>query len=105
MKPIVKEIKAADGNVRILWTDGHVSSYQGRNLRLACRCAACVDEGSREIILQPDQIPPVVKPGKIDVVGNYALHVSWSDGHSTGVYSYDYLRSLCECKECRPAQA
>ena len=43
---------------------------------------------------KPDQIPAVVKPVKIDVVGNYALHFTWSDGHNTGIYSYDYLRSL-----------
>jgi DUF971 family protein len=53
------------------------------------------------VILQPDQIPPMIKPERIDVVGNYALHFTWSDGHNTGIYSYDYLRGLCQCPDCK----
>lgn len=34
------------------------------------------------------------------VVGNYALQIDFSDGHTTGIYSYDYLRSICPCAEC-----
>ena len=101
MKPIPKEIKASEGNVSIVWSDGHVSFYSGRALRLACRCAACVDEWSHEVIVRPEQIPAVVKPEKIEVVGNYALHFAWSEGHTTGIYSYDYLRNLCECEICQ----
>jgi ATP-binding protein involved in chromosome partitioning len=33
---------------------------------------------------------------KIEVVGNYALAFYWSDGHSTGIYSYEHLRKLCD---------
>jgi ATP-binding protein involved in chromosome partitioning len=94
MKPIPKSIKATEGNVTIQWSDGASSQFSGRELRLACRCAACVDEWSHQNLIREDQIPPVVKPEKIDVIGNYALHFTWSDGHATGIYSYDYLRSL-----------
>ena len=100
MKPIPQSIKASEGNVTIQWSDGHTSAYSGRVLRLACRCAACIDEWSHEVTIQPDHIPSIVKADKIEVVGNYALHFTWSDGHTTGIYSYDYLRSLCECEEC-----
>jgi DUF971 family protein len=102
MKPFPKSIKATDGNVTIIWNDEHASIYTGRSLRFSCRCAACVDEWSHEVVIQPDQIPAIVKAEKIDVVGNYALHFRWSDQHDTGIYTYDYLRSLCECKNCRP---
>ncbi|MFB3073931.1 MAG: gamma-butyrobetaine hydroxylase-like domain-containing protein [Candidatus Methylomirabilales bacterium] len=34
-------------------------------------------------------------------VGRYALSFTWSDGHSTGIYSFDFLRSLCPCEICR----
>lgn len=94
MKPIPKSIQAQEGNIRIEWSDSHVSQFSGRQLRLACRCAACVDEWTHENLIHADQIPPIVKPEKIDVVGNYALHFTWSDGHATGIYSYDYLRTL-----------
>ena len=96
-----RDIKAKDGFVDILWSDGHQSHYAGRDLRLACRCAACVDEWTHEKIIVADHVPPVVKPAAIQVVGNYALQFNWSDGHSTGIYTYDYLRELCSCSACR----
>jgi DUF971 family protein len=37
----------------------------------------------------------------IRAVGNYAIEFRWQDGHSTGIYSYDYLRALCPCSACR----
>ena len=94
MKPTPKEIKANEGRIAILWSDGHQSQSAYRSLRLACRCAACVDEWSHASLIQPAQIPSDVKPLKIDVVGSYAIHIEWSDGHTTGIYSYDYLRDL-----------
>ena len=33
-------------------------------------------------------------------VGNYALQIDFNDGHSTGIYSFDYLRTVCPCPEC-----
>ena len=36
----------------------------------------------------------------IEPVGNYAVCFRWSDGHMTGIYTFDYLRSLCPCQEC-----
>ena len=36
-------------------------------------------------------------------VGNYAIQISFSDGHSTGIYSYDHLRKICPCAECAKA--
>jgi DUF971 family protein len=38
----------------------------------------------------------------IQVVGRYALQLFWRDGHDTGIYSFELLRSLCECSECSP---
>jgi DUF971 family protein len=33
-------------------------------------------------------------------MGHYALQIEFSDGHSTGIYSYDHLRTICPCAEC-----
>ena len=101
MKPIPKSVKASEGTLTIEWSDGHASTYSCRTLRLACRCAACIDEWSHESRIVPDQIPAEITPKKIEVVGQYALHFTWSDGHDTGIYAYDYLRSLCECAICK----
>jgi DUF971 family protein len=94
-------IKASEAKITIAWSDGHQSAYYGRDLRLACWCAACVDEWSHESLVKPERIPPDIKPLAIEVMGNYALHFDWSDGHNTGIYTYDYLREVCACDECK----
>ncbi len=104
MKPAPQEIKSSSDGLLIRWNDGHQGYYAGRDLRMACRCAACIDEWSHESLLKPELIPKDIKPKKIDVVGSYALHIDWSDGHSTGIYTYDYLREICSCDECKTSR-
>jgi len=99
-KPVPSEIKSAGGTLTILWSDGHASRYGARDLRLACRCAGCVDEWTHQSLIKPDMVPLGIKAVAIQVMGNYALHFDWSDGHSTGIYTYDYLREVCRCDEC-----
>ena len=41
---------------------------------------------------------------QIGVVGRYAISIQWSDGHDTGIYSYETLRQLCPCEICQPAR-
>jgi len=96
MKPKPQSIKAIGDAIAIIWADGHESRFTGRQLRLACRCAACIDEWTHEVRIRPETIPEIVKPLKIDVVGNYAFHVYWSDHHDTGIYTYNFLRELCD---------
>jgi DUF971 family protein len=43
---------------------------------------------------------PKVKMTSLERVGSYALRMIWSDGHSTGIYSYQHLRDICPCPEC-----
>jgi DUF971 family protein len=87
--------------LRIRWADHHVSEYQPRYLRVACRCASCVDEMSGQRILRPEDVARDVHPLAIQYVGRYALQFDWSDGHSTGIYPFRYLRELCPCPECQ----
>lgn len=68
---------------------------------MACRCAGCVDEWTHESLLKPELIPKDIRPKAIDLVGSYAIHIDWSDGHATGIYSYDYLREVCACDVCK----
>jgi len=92
--------KRAKERLSIRWDDGHVSEYPAHALRARCPCASCVDEmtGARKV--GPLQITPHVEILKVSLVGNYALQVDWSDGHRTGIYSFDYLRDICSCDEC-----
>ena len=102
MKPEPEEIeKNKDGTLRVKWRDGHEGVYPPDYLRLRCHCAACVEEWSGRQLIQPEGIPDDIRPLKLSVVGQYALHIDWSDGHSTGMYSYDFLRSICPCADCR----
>jgi ATP-binding protein involved in chromosome partitioning len=88
----------------IEWSDGHASIYQVRRLRLECKCALCIDEWTREKILKDDDVKEDVRPLRLDPVGRYAFRIDWSDGHSTGFYTFDHLRRLCECPQCRRHQ-
>jgi len=82
--------------VRITWDDGHVGEYPEDYLRGYCPCALCQGHGAtRRFIAVPD-----AKLIAIGAVGNYAIEFRWHDGHSTGIYSYDYLRALCPCPAC-----
>jgi ATP-binding protein involved in chromosome partitioning len=82
------------------WGDGHHSEYWPRDLRLACPCAGCVDEMTGQPILDPRTVPFDVYPAAIRWVGRYALGFEWSDGHDTGIYTFERLRDLCPCDEC-----
>ena len=88
-------------NLGIIWNDGHNSLYNVRNLRLQCRCANCIDEWTREKILKDESVPADIKPKRIESVGRYALRIDWSDGHDTGIYTFDNLRANCECPQCK----
>jgi len=41
-----------------------------------------------------------IQPEEIQPVGRYGFKIIWSDGHDLGIYSFQYLRVLCECEEC-----
>lgn len=89
--------KVGPTGLRVVWEDGHQSLYRWEQLRAACPCAACreTEKAASSAGVRPVEIRPV---------GRYAMTVQWSDGHTTGIFSYDYLRSICSCEECRPSQ-
>lgn len=92
--------KVGDKALRITWEDDHISEYHFRWLRQNCPCANCRDEWTGEALLDPTAVPEDTKAERTEVVGNYALTFSFSDGHGTGIFSFETLRKLCRCKEC-----
>jgi len=80
----------------VLWEDGQRNDFDVRDLRLACRCALCVEEMSGRPLLDPKSVRPDVTPRTVTSVGNYAIRFSWNDGHSTGIYSFEHLRAFGE---------
>jgi len=78
----------------ITWADGRESLFRVRELRLACGCAACVDEWTGAGRLDPTRVPADVHPLRVAPVGRYAIQIHWSDGHETGIYPFRRLREL-----------
>ena len=91
----------AEGDLVVQWTDGHQGVHNPYNLRINCRCAGCVDEDSGQRTLDARRVPLDVTILGTTPVGRYALAFDFSDGHKTGIYSFDVLRELCECDECK----
>ena len=82
------------GTLVVRWDDGPTSRFGAHWLRSRCPCAACVEEWSGKRTVGEEQTDPNVKPQGLTPIGNYAIQIRWSDGHDTGIYSWDYLFKL-----------
>ncbi len=98
--PMLESVEISDAGISITWKDGHHSVYSHRFLRLRCQCAHCVDEWTRAPRLDPEMVPGDIQAVDHILVGNYALQLLWNDTHSTGIYTFEFLRSVCTCMEC-----
>jgi DUF971 family protein len=94
----VKVHKTEGTGMEIEWKDGHRSAWNFAWLRNACPCATCHEEREHSG-RQPGDAKP--KPATVTPVGRYAISFHWNDGHSSGIYSWDFLRRHCTCEECR----
>jgi DUF971 family protein len=102
--PLPHAINRRDDGVLIEWDDrGHQGFFPARALRLACPCAACVEEMSGRPLLDPALVPTDIRPVSLALVGAYGLRVQWSDGHGTGIYTFEQLRRACPCDLCAGA--
>lgn len=85
--------------IEIVWSDGTTALYAPRLLRDACPCATCREQRAAP---QPKSLLPVLAPQEtvplavtgMKPVGQYAYSIEFSDGHSSGIYTLDYLREL-----------
>ncbi len=107
----VKVHVSSGAGVDITWSDGHNSHYDFPFLREHCPCALCDDERKKKETAKfgPGALPsspalpmfkPVAKARAAKAVGNYALQIEFTDGHSTGIFSFEYLREVCPCDGC-----
>jgi len=108
--PLKVRIHKSEGTgMEIDWRDGHKSSWTFRWLRDACPCATCHEERelSGRAPGEPKPQPLLVmyqeapRPVEVTPIGKYAVRFKWNDGHEAGLYSWDYLRSVCQCNVCR----
>ncbi|MGE0710094.1 MAG: DUF971 domain-containing protein [Planctomycetota bacterium] len=94
VEPVGVELQDSRGRLLVRWSDGAETSAPYRELRLACRCALCVDELSGAPLLDPNTVPAGVGVSGCEEVGLYGLRIAWDDGHSTGIYTWRRLRAL-----------
>lgn len=86
-------------SIDIVWSDGHAATYPPRLLRDACPCATCRDKRAAPVaatllpVLTPQEALPLTVVG-MTPVGQYAYSIEFSDGHSSGIYTLEYLREL-----------
>ncbi len=103
LMPVPRKVDP-DTEERILnlrWSDGHESAIPFVTLRDRCPCARC--RSTREAGGKPLMMALSSKLLGWKRLGNYALHLSWGDSHQDGIFAYDYLRGLCPCGTCEPA--
>ncbi len=104
--PVPNKIKLAGENntLTVQWSDGHVSAFPYKYLRDRCPCAGCTGAHG-PVTTAPPALPMFgskpLKPERAELVGRYALQIFWNDGHSSGIYSFEYLREHCPCAECK----
>ena len=95
----VDDIKLTEDSITIQWNDCHRSQYGTKALRINCGCAECVEEWSHKKLLDPISVPNNLVAEDFMHVGKYAIQFLWSDGHYTGIYPFDLLATLCNCKD------
>jgi len=91
------KVQIKEQRLRIDWTDGTTSEYSLDELRKQCPCASCRTEREQQDanplkILKFD--PSGVRVVAAELVGNYAIKFTWSDGHDTGIFDFRFLRAL-----------
>ena len=100
--PVEIEYKSAEDALHMVFSDDHVSVFPTKYLRGYCPCARCQGHSGGS----PDWIEPTrreqIEVLDVQPVGNYALTITWGDGHDTGIYSFNNLRDICPCAECMP---
>ena len=90
-----------DREIHVTWSDRHLSVFPNKMLRERCPCAGCVHELTGQRLLDPRAVREDIRADAIELVGRYAIRVRWSDGHGTGIYTFQRLREWCPCEACR----
>lgn len=85
----------------IEWKDGHASQFTLSFLRENCPCALCKEEIKNPFRMLKQESIRSMEARTFEPQGHYAIKISWEDGHSTGIYPYEYLRKLCPCSICK----
>ena len=91
-------IRALQGDqaLELTWDDAPPVPLPYHTIRAECPCASCRDEWTGQRILDPASIRPDLIVDSMEPVGSYAVRIGWSDGHSSGLYTWETLRRLSD---------
>ncbi len=89
-------IEESDSEISIVWSDETENKYNAAELRRACPCAGCVNEWTGEKMLKAENVAEDLTFSSIAIVGRYALNFNFSDGHDTGIFSFQFLKQFSE---------
>ena len=89
----LKDAGYRDDRVVLVFSDGRELSAKAWDLRANCACAVCVSEVTGDRLIDPKTIPADINPEEILPLGNYAVGITWSDGHASGIYPYSMFSS------------
>ncbi len=87
-------LKRADGILEVTWRDEEPRHFRIKQLRCACACAGCVNEMTGVRTLDVNTVREDIAITDMQLVGNYAVKFDFSDGHNTGIYSWDRLYEM-----------
>ena len=90
------KLKRAEGTLEVTWNDKELRRYRVRQLRCQCACAGCVNEMTGVRTLDVNAVPEDIAITDMQLVGNYAVKFVFSDGHDTGIYTWDRLYEIAE---------
>ncbi|MBN2616709.1 MAG: P-loop NTPase [Spirochaetales bacterium] len=89
---VAPEITLTPIGVTVTWSDGNIKEFTNLDLRDSCKCALCVDEYTGEKTLKKEDIPKDIHGLESFHLGNYAVSIKWSDGHTSSIYPYSSLK-------------
>lgn len=84
----------SEKKLELVWDETKSIKLPFQFLRGRCPCANCVNEITGKRMVGPEDVDPDVSPEQLGFSGNYALTIKWSDGHHTGLFTWDYLAEL-----------
>jgi DUF971 family protein len=94
--------RGGENDLFITWSDGACLRYTASGLRRSCPCATCREKATAQeknplalTILKPEETLPLRVNG-MRPVGTYAYGIDFSDGHNTGIFTFELLRSIGE---------
>ncbi len=93
-QPELPVVTTEEGFIVVQWPEGEVDKLPNKDVRIACQCASCIHEYTGEQLLDPDSITPNIQATGTQVLGNYAVSISWDDGHTSGIFTWDRLKKI-----------